>query len=158
VLVYPSAGELAWLVEEQGPVHIAHQILLVNRKISQMSSMAFSHGFTRLGEVATATKPKSQSAQQNTQNRQNRNIFHHFSFCKPITRPRFSGKVILDITHHGGSFAYKPKIIISVGGRAVNAKKSRLYRFLSVVVKKASCGCKGRFFRTISPSITRRYK
>jgi hypothetical protein len=84
---YPFVGEPAWSVDEQSPVYVGVQILLVNRKVSQMPSMPFSRGFTRL---LTATEPESCSTQKtrqqqkrcafgapdDTQNRPNKRVFH----------------------------------------------------------------------------------
>jgi hypothetical protein len=61
---YLFVGKRAWFIEEQSTVYVGVQILLVNRKVSQMSSVSFSRSFTRL---LTATEPENRSTQKNCQ-------------------------------------------------------------------------------------------
>lgn len=55
---YPLVGERAWFIDEQSAIYIGVQILLVNRKVSQMPSLTLSCSFARL---LTATEPESRS-------------------------------------------------------------------------------------------------
>ena len=68
---YPFVGERARFIEEQSTVQVGIQLLLVNRKISQMPSIPLGCGFARL---SAAAKPENRSAQKNRQ-QQRRSAF-----------------------------------------------------------------------------------
>jgi len=71
---YPFIRQLAWLVKQQSPIHIFHELLLVNAKVPQMPSMTLGHSLAGLGATAA---DKEQNNQDNTQYRQNKSIFHN---------------------------------------------------------------------------------
>jgi hypothetical protein len=71
---YPLIRQLAWLVRQQSPIHIFHELLLINAKVAQMSSIALG---LSLAELAATKTGKNQNNQDNTQSRQNKIIFHN---------------------------------------------------------------------------------
>lgn len=90
---YLFVGERAWFIEEQSTVYIGVQVLLVDRKVSQMPSIPLGSSFTRL---LTATEPENRSTQKNrqqqrrcafgalddTHNRPNESVFHCYFLLK----------------------------------------------------------------------------
>ena len=55
---YPFIGERAWFIHKQSSVDVGVQILLVNRKVSQMPSIPLGSDFARL---RTADEPENRS-------------------------------------------------------------------------------------------------
>jgi hypothetical protein len=64
---YPLVGKLARFVDEQSPVYVGHQILLINNKVAQMPSLPLSCSFARLLNKEAAAKPENQNTQKNCQ-------------------------------------------------------------------------------------------
>jgi hypothetical protein len=71
---YPLIRQLAWLVKQQSPIHILHELLLVNSKVAQMSLIAL--GLSLAGLAATPAG-KDQNNQNSTKNCRNKSIFHN---------------------------------------------------------------------------------
>jgi len=86
-LLYPFVGEFARFVTKQDPIYVSGQVLLINSKIPQMSYIAFSRGFSWLGpKFSTAIRAEDQSTEHDTQNHQNKSVFHHFSLFETETK------------------------------------------------------------------------
>jgi hypothetical protein len=86
-LGYSFIGEPAGFVCQHSPVDVPHHFLVVNTKISQMSSMAFGGGLARLVK-STAERQENQRKQDDTQEQfTNRSFFHHFSLSK-VQKPQ----------------------------------------------------------------------
>ena len=93
---YSLIRQLAWLVKQQSPIYIFHELLLVKAKVPQMPSMTLG---LSLAELAATAAGKDRNNQDNTQDCQNKSIFHNlFPFeaqrsCirKPISPLQQSG-------------------------------------------------------------------
>jgi hypothetical protein len=161
---YPFVGERAWFIDEQSPVDVGHQILLVNSKVAQMPSMTLGCSFTRLLNKGAAAKPENQSAQKNcqsqkrcafstpddTQNRPNESVFHCFFLLKFNNRGLLSSRGYLTITQSTNAITSEAKNhYISRWWGLSMQKADQLWRLWSRCMKESFYACKLGFFRTI---------
>jgi len=100
-------------------VDVIHHFLLLNTKISQMSSVAFSDGLAGLFEKSTAGEPENQSTAKNAQNSFTAShIFHYLSPLK-TTNKLYTASSTSELT----GYILELYIIIAGVGWLVNAKR-----------------------------------
>ncbi len=95
---YSLIRQLAWLVKQQSLIYIFHKLLLVNAKVPQMPSMTLG---LSLAELAATAAGKDRNNQDNTQDCQNKSIFHNL-FLFEARRSRIR-KPLSPLQHSGGT-------------------------------------------------------